>query len=328
MFLELCYFLGITCLILWVVSLVLKKRMVPKLEQIHAKGRFLGYGEKFVTEVRKLSKGSTTIVRNRNWQPDKPLLLFLHGFPDDIHSFDHQMNFFNVKMNVLAITLPGYERRSKRSHYPIPDVAKEIEFLMTSLKKSLGYSVAVVVGHDWGSTVAGMVDPNLCEAKVLLSVPTLQRFKRGLNRMPWQFYFSSYMFRFAIPLYGPWWFKNGGFEILYRTWDLDILKDDPRRKQTLDKFWKLQGRAEHAIMYYKSQFRVLGKEETFDQPTLFLYGERDGCVHHEFNDAVMSGDGTDKLQKKMVQEAGHFLHQTHPSEINQLMDEFLSKVLT
>ena len=91
MLLELCFFLGIVCLILWVVSSVLKKRMVPKLKQIHAKGRFIGYGEKFVTEVRKLSKGSTTIVRNRNWQPDKPLLLFLHGFPDDIHSFDHQM---------------------------------------------------------------------------------------------------------------------------------------------------------------------------------------------------------------------------------------------
>merc|ERR1712019_195159 len=97
-----------------------------------------------------------------------------------------------------------------------------------------------------------MSQTNIIKSIVLLAVPPMNRFGNTLEQNPWQIQYSYYMLIFQIPYIGPLWFKNGGFEKLYQTWDTSIIKDE-QRLQHLKEFWKMEGRAEHAIMYYKSQ---------------------------------------------------------------------------
>ena len=51
------------------------------------------------------------VLRSKDWQPfEKPTLLFLHGFPDNLHSFVAQMRFFDaLDYNVVAAPLRGHE---------------------------------------------------------------------------------------------------------------------------------------------------------------------------------------------------------------------------
>jgi pimeloyl-ACP methyl ester carboxylesterase len=52
------------------------------------------------------------------------------------------------------------------------------------------------------------------------------------------------------------------------------------------------------------------------QPTLYLHGERDGCI-----DAGLLGDAPSHLspgsEMRIIDEAGHFLHLEKPAEVNE-----------
>ncbi len=58
-------------------------------------------------------------------------------------------------------------------------------------------------------------------------------------------------------------------------------------------------------------------------PTLYLHGRRDGCIGVELAEG-MEAYFEQGLRKVIVEEAGHFVHQERPEEVNRLILEFLS----
>jgi pimeloyl-ACP methyl ester carboxylesterase len=115
-----------------------------------------------------------------------PLILFLHGFPESWYSWRHQLDFFRGKPFFgVAPDMRGYGSTSQPTlmeDYTLPILAKDV----IGIAKYLGYEKFIVVGHDWGASLAwhvALLYPSKVIGVVALSVPFLGVPKRGFLTM-------------------------------------------------------------------------------------------------------------------------------------------------
>ena len=107
-----------------------------------------------------------------------PLVLLLHGWPESWYSWRHQLPALAAAgYHGVAPDVRGYGQSEK----PEPVEAYRMSALLddfTGLLDALGEKSAVVVGHDWGATMAwtcAALRPERFRAVVGLSVPHLGR---------------------------------------------------------------------------------------------------------------------------------------------------------
>ncbi|MEV2229092.1 alpha/beta hydrolase [Streptomyces phaeochromogenes] len=107
-----------------------------------------------------------------------PLVLLVHGFPELWYSWRHQLPALaEAGYRAVAIDVRGYGRSS------VPDAADEyrIEAYVednVAVVRGLGEETAVIVGHDWGSTIAAdsaLLRTDVFTAVGLLGVPYAPR---------------------------------------------------------------------------------------------------------------------------------------------------------
>ncbi|MEV5641502.1 alpha/beta hydrolase [Streptomyces flaveolus] len=103
-----------------------------------------------------------------------PLVLLVHGFPESWYSWRHQLPALAAAgYRAVALDVRGYGRSSKpaATHaYRMLDLFED----NVALVGALGEDRAVIVGHDWGSTIAAtsaLLHPGVFRAVGLLSVP-------------------------------------------------------------------------------------------------------------------------------------------------------------
>ncbi|MGC5360347.1 alpha/beta fold hydrolase [Streptomyces sp. DT24] len=103
-----------------------------------------------------------------------PLVLLVHGFPESWYSWRHQLPALAAAgYRAVAIDVRGYGRSSRpgdTAAYRMLDLVED----NVAVVRALGEETAVVVGHDWGSTIAAssaLVRPDVFRAVALLSVP-------------------------------------------------------------------------------------------------------------------------------------------------------------
>ncbi|MFF4350082.1 alpha/beta fold hydrolase [Streptomyces sp. NPDC001530] len=103
-----------------------------------------------------------------------PLVLLVHGFPESWYSWRHQLPVLAAAgYRAAAIDVRGYGRSSKPSGaaaYRMLDLVED----NAAVVHALGERTAVIVGHDWGSTIAAnsaLVRPDVFRAVGMLSVP-------------------------------------------------------------------------------------------------------------------------------------------------------------
>ncbi|MET9660973.1 alpha/beta hydrolase [Streptomyces sp. NPDC006510] len=103
-----------------------------------------------------------------------PLVLLVHGFPESWYSWRHQLPVLAAAgYRAVAMDVRGYGRSSR----PEPVAAYRMLDLIednVAVVHALGEQTAVIVGHDWGSTIAAdsaLVRPDVFRAVGLLSVP-------------------------------------------------------------------------------------------------------------------------------------------------------------
>ncbi|WP_406048645.1 alpha/beta hydrolase [Streptomyces virginiae] len=103
-----------------------------------------------------------------------PLVLLVHGFPESWYSWRRQLPALAAAgYRAVAIDVRGYGRSSKPAAtdaYRLVDLVED----NVALVHALGEENAVVVGHDWGSSIAAtsaLLHPGIFRAVGLLSVP-------------------------------------------------------------------------------------------------------------------------------------------------------------
>lgn len=107
-------------------------------------------------------------------QGSGPLVLLVHGFPESWYSWRHQLPALAAAgYRAVAIDVRGYGRSAKPAAvdaYRMLDLVED----NVAVVDALGAESAVIVGHDWGATIAAtsaLVRPEVFRAVGLLSVP-------------------------------------------------------------------------------------------------------------------------------------------------------------
>ena len=265
-----------------------------------------------------------------------PLVICLHGFPDCLHSFRHQMPALAAAgYHVVAPCLRGYEPSSQVAdgHYPIPVMTTDVIALMDHL----GVEKARLIGHDWGAAItymAGSAFPDRFYSLTAMAVPHPGRFgdeiRRHRKQMRRSWYMSFFQLRglsdFVVS------FNNYAFiRKLWRDWSpgWDFTQDDIGPViETL----KRPGVKKAALGYYRSARATsnagTGNNPGFDVPvpTLALTGSKDGCIGADFFQiATREEDFPAGVDLREIPGVGHFLHQEAPETINELLIDWLAK---
>ena len=88
-----------------------------------------------------------------------------------------------------------------------------------------------------------------------------------------------------------------------------------------------------ALAYYRHTFNPPPNAPTFAEvtvpqqiqvPTLYIHGRDDGCIGVELAEGI-EAFFDNEFTKVIIEDAGHFVHQERPEEVNQLILEFLQK---
>src|ERR1700755_1807958 len=127
------------------------------------------------------------------------MVVLLHGFPEFWYGWREQIApLVDAGFRVVAPDLRGYNlssRPSRFSDYTADKPAEDIRGLI----RELGAESAMVVGHDWGGSVAwtlAMNHPEVVERLAILNAAHPRRLSEGLHhpsqlRKSWSFFFFA-----------------------------------------------------------------------------------------------------------------------------------------
>ena len=150
------------------------------------------------TSLCVLPHGITLSCRSSG-APGRPVLMFLHGFPEAAFVWDGLLEFFaqaeNGGFRCIAPNLRGFERSSAPT-----DVAayrpKHLVQDIAALIAIEGGQLACLVAHDWGGALAWNLaasQPQLIKKLAIINSPHPGTFLRELQHSPAQQAASAYM---------------------------------------------------------------------------------------------------------------------------------------
>jgi pimeloyl-ACP methyl ester carboxylesterase len=189
-----------------------------------------------------------------------------------------------------------------------------------------------LVGHDWGAVlthVALSQKPERFRAAAILSIPHPLVLEKNIVDFPKQLLRSSYMALFQLPAVTERLVRVGDFafvEWLWKIWS-------PGFSPGADYFEELRqclgASLPGPLSYYRSlrspkvirQLRSMLQTAPIPVPSLYLHGERDGCIGVE----LIGGQEryfSALFETIRLAEAGHFLHLERADEVNQAIVEW------
>lgn len=162
------------------------------------------------TFLQTLPHGITLSCRATG-APDRPVLLFLHGFPEAAFVWDELLEHFaqpeHGGYRCIAPNLRGFERSSapaEVSAYRAKPLLQDLSALIAAVTQDSPTpgQLACLVAHDWGGALAwGLAaqHPALLRQLVIVNAPHPATFQRELANSPEQQAASAYMSFLARP---------------------------------------------------------------------------------------------------------------------------------
>jgi pimeloyl-ACP methyl ester carboxylesterase len=257
--------------------------------------------------------------------PDGPLALCLHGFPDSAHTFRFLLpTLASAGFHTVAPFLRGYAPSTVPADgaYDQETLATDINALHDALG---GDSRAVLIGHDWGAGIsygASALAPERWERVVAAAVPPSGSMAQAFFDYD-QIRRSFYIFFFQSPLADLVVGMND-LEFIDRLWadwspGYDATEDLKYVKECLRDPANLTA----AIGYYRAIFTSGGIPGGGPQPTLYLHGDRDGCLDVSLT-ANAESHLPDGSRVVIIKDAGHFMHVEKPDEVNKLILDWVT----
>ena len=293
-----------------------------------------------------------------------PLVLLCHGWPELAHSWRHQIPALaEAGYRVMAPDMRGFgasDAPAAVEDYTLLHLVGD----MVALVAASGERTATIVGHDWGAPVAwasAMLRPDIFTAVVGMSVPHAARppvppltalRARGVRRFYWQYFqepgvaeaeFEADVGRtlrmilggrapgpkatpmplmladdggfldiVAYPETLPDWLTEADLAIMTRAYETSGFRGGLNWYRNIDRNWALLAPWQDALIR---------------QPALFIAGARDPVIHPAF-----AGGALERLKETVpglrrstiVMEAGHWVQQERPDEVNAALLGFLA----
>ncbi|OQV11892.1 Epoxide hydrolase 4 [Hypsibius exemplaris] len=268
-------------------------------------------------------------------QEDKPLMLFLHGFPEFWYSWRHQLSYFKKNYRAVAIDMRGYgdsDKPSSKYAYSIPTLVEDIRQVVEALDRKSCYLVC----HDWGAIVGwhfATVHPKMVDRLVILNCPHPEAFQKYIRTSFTQFMKSWYIFLFQLPYLAELTFGKNDLARLTASFTKPPMgakagtfsaEDIEAYKYTFGK----PGALTPPVNYYRNIFRLIPVKRLcsthLQMPVLLVFGTADQALDTEA--AVMSGDWVDGyFEVKLLEGISHWVQNEAPDRVNEAIETFLSK---
>lgn len=265
-----------------------------------------------------------------------PLVLCLHGFPDNAHSYRQQLPVLaNAGYRAVSLTLRGYEPSSQPAlaDYSQQSIAGDV----IACIEQLSADKAHLIGHDWGASIAyqaAALAPERFVSLTTMAVPHSGRFVNEAIRYPKQLRLSWYMAFFQLRGIAEYAVARNDYQFIRKLWrdwspGWDIPED---ALHDVVQTFKQPGVLKAALSYYRealapSAFTPSARAAARFQvavPTLALTGEIDGCIDSEVFQAMMlAEDFPNGLKVQQIEGAGHFPHQEKPDTVNGLILDWI-----
>jgi epoxide hydrolase 4 len=304
---------------------------------------------KIETFLQALPHGITLSCRAAG-ERGRPVLMFLHGFPEAAFVWDTLLAHFaqpeNGGYRCIAPNLRGFEKSSSPaevSAYRVKFLVQDIAALVAIETANSGHQLECLVAHDWGGAVAwGFANhmPHLTKKLAIINSPHTGTFIRELRSNPKQQAASAYMNFLVRPdaekilaeddfrrLFG--FFTNMDAESGEFAWLT------PQVKQQYRDVWSA-GLTGGCNYYRASPLRPPTDDDkgaagveiphhllTVDLPTLVIWAMNDIALPPELIDGLE--DYIPKLTLKKVHNATHWIIHEQPQLVAGYLQDFLNQ---
>jgi epoxide hydrolase 4 len=268
----------------------------------------------------------------------KPLMLFVHGFPEFWYEWEAQLKEFGGDHFAVAPDLRGFNL----SDMPADLAAYKAKHIVDDLRllaADLGYDKFVMVAHDWGGAIAwnfAIALPQLLHRLIIVNAPHPYLFMQALANDPAQKAASEYMN----------WLRAEGSEGALAKDDFAMLEgllngmgksptpwftDEVREKY--HECWSrgLTG----GVNYYRAsplhpptgdhpgplKLQMNPEDFRIDVPVRVIWGEADIALPKSLLDGLdaLVAD----LRVERIPEGSHWIIHEQPERVNRLMRAFL-----
>lgn len=272
----------------------------------------------------------------------RPLILFLHGFPEFWYAWKDQLREFGRDYFAVAPDMRGYnlsDKPAEAADYQMKHLVADVR----ALAIHLGYRKFTLVGHDWGGAVAwayAIAHPETLDRLVIVNAPHPAVFARELAQNPAQQRASQYMLAFRTPRAEAM-LASDNYAAL-----IGIVMGDGLRTGVFTEAdrlayiaaWSQPGALTGGLNYYRAarigppaagsaggeNLAVDPTKLSVQVPTLVIWGERDS--------ALLTGnlDGLERfvpnLTVRRIPDGSHWVIHERPEPVNAAIQEFAKLV--
>ena len=268
----------------------------------------------------------------------KPLILFLHGFPEFWYAWNAQLTEFGQDYFVVAPDLRGFNL----SDMPADVGAYKPRHIMEDLRllvAHFGYEKFVLVAHDWGGAIAWNIAialPQLLHKLIIVNSPHPYLFARALTGAAKQQQASEYMN----------WLRAEGSEQSLAKGDFALMDGffhgmgqhpaawySAEVRQKYHQCWRYGLRG--GVNYYRAsplhpptaeqagplKLEMHAKDFYVTVPTRVIWGEADVALPPSLLDGL--GEMVGDLQIERVVGCNHWIIHEQPESVNRLLRKFL-----
>lgn len=269
----------------------------------------------------------------------RPLILFVHGFPEFWYEWEAQLREFGGDHFAVAPDLRGFNL----SDMPADVSAYKAKYIVDDLRllaAHLGYDKFVLVAHDWGGAVAwnfAIALPQLLHKLIIVNAPHPYLFMQALANDPAQRAASAYMN----------WLRAPGSE-------QELAKDNYARLEGLlngmgqspTPWFTDEVRARYhacwsrgltgGVNYYRASplhpreadagtlnLQLNPSDFRVRVPTRVIWGESDIALPKSLLNGLE--DFVDDLKVERIPEGSHWVIHEQPQRINRLIRGFLAE---
>jgi pimeloyl-ACP methyl ester carboxylesterase len=268
----------------------------------------------------------------------RPLVLFVHGFPEFWYAWRDQLAEFGQDFFAVAPDLRGFnlsDMPADLAAYKARHIVDDLRLLIADL----GYERCIMVAHDWGGAVAwnfAIALPQLLEKLVIINSPHPYLFMKALATDPQQIAASEYMN----------WLRAEGAEDALAKNEYAVLEKFMHGLGEIATPWYDTATAERyracwargltgGLNYYRAsplhppteghlgplQLQLNPEDFRIKVPTRVIWGERDIALLTTLLDGL---DGLiDDLQVARIPDATHWVIHERPQQVNRLLRGFL-----
>merc|ERR1719264_215128 len=264
-----------------------------------------------------------------NGDHSKPLMIFVHGFPEFWFSWRHQIEYFAKDYWCVAVDNRGYGETDKPSgiqNYSIDILADDI----ANLSKKLGREKFILVGHDWGGAIGYHVcnrHRDMVDKYIVCNFPHPLSFKKQLEGNWRQLMNSWYIFMFQCPYIPERFCQFGDIKMFNGSFN-DMRRDRRPSKEEIECYkytFNDQGAFHGPINYYRHSFQYGNDNDppaNTQVPVLQLWGVGDKYLH--IDAARGSKNYIDDFEEEYFEGVSHWTMHEIPSQVNEAMEKYLN----